>query len=284
MLGTRREPLNFSEFARQQASAAESILLEKCELSIGLLEAVDKTDQALIRQVLATIISGQELDLTRFADATAAAPIPLETDAELDDYTFRVAGCVGEFWTRICCRHIFQDANVNESPLLAYGVRFGKGLQLINILRDLPADLRKGRCYIPRDALQRVGLRPGDLLVPANEGRFRPVYDVLLDRAESHLAAGWDYTNAIPWKYFRVRLACALPILIGSQTVDLLRRGAVLNPENRIKIPRSQVKALFRKAVLLYPFAGKWKDLARFKASSAVLDPHPAERSAPPGV
>ena len=35
--------------------------------------------------------------------------VALETPSELDDYTYRVAGCVGEFWTRICRIHLFPQ-------------------------------------------------------------------------------------------------------------------------------------------------------------------------------
>ena len=54
--------------------------------------------------VLAIIISGQALDVRRFAQADAAHVVALQTEAELDDYTYRVAGFVGEFWTKICLR------------------------------------------------------------------------------------------------------------------------------------------------------------------------------------
>ena len=34
----------------------------------------------------------------------------------------------------------------------------GKVLQLVNILKDLPEDIRNGRCYLPMDELRRVGI------------------------------------------------------------------------------------------------------------------------------
>ena len=83
--------------------------------------------------------------------------------------------------------------------MLADGIRFGKGLQLVNILRDLPADLKKGRCYLPVEKLEPAGLIPEVLLSPVNEAKFRPLFHDYLDRAESHLAAGWAYTNTLPF-------------------------------------------------------------------------------------
>ena len=61
-----------------------------------------------------------------------------------------------------------------EARLFETGVRFGKALQLINILRDLPVDLRLGRCYMPSTVLAEHHLVPGDLLDSGNIDRFRP--------------------------------------------------------------------------------------------------------------
>ena len=168
--------------------------------------------------------------MRRFAGASARSLVALRTDEELDDYTYRVAGCVGEFWTKMCRAHLFPEAPVDDAFLLANGVRFGKGLQLVNILRDVAADLRQGRCYLPAERLAELGLKPADLLQPANEPRLRPLYHGYLDRAEAHLLAGWAYTNALPRGCVRVRLACAWPILIGRETLKLLRAGNAARP------------------------------------------------------
>jgi farnesyl-diphosphate farnesyltransferase len=258
--GTSETPLDFTELARQQGSAGERVLLEKCDSTLALLRTQSPADVKLIREVLGTITSGQELDLRRFASANAARIVALGTAEDLDDYTYRVAGCVGEFWTRMCLAHLFRGRGLNESYLLSHGVRFGQGLQLVNILRDLPTDLRNGRCYLPAEQLAARGLCPEDLLKPANESRFRVVYDRWLERAEGHLLAGWDYTNALPRGSMRVRLACAWPIQIGVETIRLLRSGAVLDPEKRVKVSRRNVKKLLVRSALLYPFPA-WKRL-----------------------
>ena len=64
-----------------------------------------------------------------------------------------------------------------------------------------------------------------------------------LDRAEAHLQAGWAYTNALPRRSVRVRLACAWPILIGRETLKLLRAGDALDPQQRIKVSRTSTAA-----------------------------------------
>ena len=267
ILGTSAAPLNFSELSRHQSLSAEKLLLENIEPGIAGLDEFSPHDTQLIREALDTITSGQALDLQRFSVASntteAGTPkvVALQTEDELDDYTYRVAGCVGEFWTKMCRAHLFPNDKLDDVRLLADGVRFGKGLQLVNILRDLPADLRNGRCYLPADKLAEVGLMPSDLLQPANESRLRPLYDRYLDLSESHLAAGWEYTNVIPYRQMRVRLACAWPILIGVETIKRLRVENLFEHEGNIKISRSQVRAIIARSMLVYPFPGVWKGL-----------------------
>jgi farnesyl-diphosphate farnesyltransferase len=255
-------------------------VLEQVEQSLALLETLGPEDLALVRRVIDTITSGQEMDLLRF-EGRAGSPLPaasdshsrharsdaphpitaLQSDPDLDDYTYRVAGCVGEFWTKMCRAHLFPDAKLDDAQLLRDGVRFGKGLQLVNILRDLPKDLQQGRCYIPADSLSRCGLRPEDLLSATTEPRFRPLHHALLNRAEEHLAAGWAYTNALPAGQWRVRFACALPILIGVRTLELLRTGNVLDAGQRVKVSRAEVKDLMLRIVTRLPSASMFKAL-----------------------
>lgn len=261
ILADRPEPFQVPDLQAHQSSPAERILLKRINDALRLLFTLPAHDLQLIQQVLKTITNGQELDLIRFGDASAENVLALESDAELDRYTFLVAGCVGEFWTRMCVTHLRPKPRAGLEPLIEKGIRFGKGLQLVNILRDIPADLRNGRCYLPWPALQLVGLRPGDLRDPKNEKRLRPVYDDWLAQAEAHLAAGWNYVLDVPRSWIRVRLACAWPVLIGMQTLDRLKIEPVLNPDNRIKISRREIKRILRLSILYYPFTNSWRNL-----------------------
>src|SRR6185369_10699959 len=178
ILGQQSGRMEFKALAQHQGSPSERAILERVEETLGLLEECVPEDRVLIREVLRIITSGQELYLTRFAGASADHLVALRTEAELDDYTYRVAGCVGEFWTRICRAHLFKAAKLDDETLQKQGVRFGKGLQLVNILRDLAADLRQGRCYLPESELRAHGLDPAELLLPENMTRLLPVCEV----------------------------------------------------------------------------------------------------------
>jgi farnesyl-diphosphate farnesyltransferase len=261
ILGQNSAPLNFSELAQRQHLSAEKLLLEKVEDSLALLQTFSPADLKLIRDVLTTITSGQELDLRRFANASAEKIIALETAAELDDYIYRVAGCVGEFWTKICRAHLFPNMKLDEKQFIVDGIRFGKGLQLVNILRDLPADLKNGRCYLPTQRLDEAKLLPEVLLSPANEAKFLPLYHRYLDEAESHLAAAWRYTNTLPFPQFRVRLACAWPVLIGMKTIEKLRAANMIELQQRVKVSRGEVRGILLRSMPACLVPALWRRL-----------------------
>ncbi|HVU27873.1 MAG TPA: phytoene/squalene synthase family protein [Verrucomicrobiae bacterium] len=268
ILGSNNTPLNFGELAKQQGLPAEKLLLEKVEDNLAALQKFSTADQKLIREVLATITSGQELDLRRFANASAEQIVALQTASELDDYTYRVAGCVGEFWTKMCRAHLFLKKRLDEEEFINDGIRFGKGLQLVNILRDLPADLKKGRCYLPLEKLEPAGLWPEILFSPATGTKFLSLYRRYLDDAQARLESGWRYTNTLPFWQIRVRLACAWPILIGAKTVAKLRMADLNGLRARIKVSRGEVYWILLGSILTYPLPFVWRKLfpARWKA------------------
>lgn len=250
---------DLAQLQPHQGVPAEKTLLERLPEALALLGSVDDWDRARIREVLDIIVLGQRLDLERFATASSQDIRALATAADLDDYTYRVAGCVGVFWTTLCRRHVFPSARLDERLLVENGLRFGKGLQLVNILRDLPRDLRTGRCYLPLDELRALSLTPAALLDMAHESRLRPLYNRWAGVARDHLVAGWTYTNTLPHRHVRLKLACAWPVLIGMRTLKLLRVGRILDPEQRIRVPRTEIRSILLRSMVLYPFRDTWR-------------------------
>ena len=110
---------------------------------------------------------------------------------------------------------------------------------------------------------------PETLLSPANEAKFLKLYHDYLDKAESHLRAGWIYTNTLPFGQFRVRLACAWPILIGVRTIEKLRVANVIELQQRVKVSRGEVRGILLRSVLASPFPGAWRRL--FPASGKAV-------------
>ena len=122
------------------------------------------------------------------------------------------------------------------------GVRFGKALQLTNVLRDIPRDLRIGRCYLPETRLSQLGLRPDDLLDPSAAPAARPALTWGIERALEHYQEAVGYILAIPRGSLRLRLAALWPVIIGIATLGKLAQNRDwLNPEVTTKVSRRWV-------------------------------------------
>ncbi len=251
-----------------QAQAAERRLLERLGEILARVDALEDADRHKVRDVLATITRGQIADLERFPGEDVAGLTALPTRAALDTYTYLVAGCVGEFWTVLHIAHRRALAHWDPRPMSAKGVRFGKALQLTNILRDVPNDLRSGRCYLPQDELTALGLTPYDLLDPSRTPAARPLLDALLADALEHYDAAWHYTLAIPRREWRMRLACTWPLLIGLATLAALARNPdPLVSRGPIKIPRGELRRLLaRSAFTVWSNRALSADAARLRA------------------
>jgi farnesyl-diphosphate farnesyltransferase len=206
------------------------------------LESLDAADRERVRGVVMTLTQGMELDLSTFPSEDSGDLAALATGADLDRYTYLVAGCVGEFWTDVSIAHQPSLKHWDLAKMSELGVRFGKALQLTNVLRDIPRDLRAGRCYLPADELAAAGLAPEDLLDPGNEGRARPVLVPWLKTGLGHFDAAEEYLLAVPRRSVRLRLACLWPLLLGLATLARLARGGKwLDPDTTVKVTRGWV-------------------------------------------
>lgn len=181
------------------------------------------------------------MDLAVFS-TTSSDVRALPTFEELDLYIYYVAGCVGEFWTGMVAAHVPSLAGWNVPEMSNVGVRFGKGLQLTNIVKDLARDVQRGRCYLPESLLRQAGMKPLDLLDTRHQVRIQPLLRRLIGIARDHLDQGWLYTMAIPPSEVRLRLACMWPILFAGHTLRGVAESTdVLNASINIKMPKSQV-------------------------------------------
>jgi len=234
-----------------QHDSAEQQLLERLEECFAVLEEFSPEDRRRVRQLMTTLVRGMEMDLTVFPGSSAADVTALKTLDALDRYTYYVAGCVGEFWTDLMCAHRRGLRSWNVKTMSEVGVRFGKGLQLTNVVKDIAHDLQRGRCYVPEPMLAEHGLMPQDLLDARNLPRFRPVLTQLIRMTVDHLDQGWLYTMAIPRYETRLRLSCMWPILSAGESLKLVRSSPdVLNPSVKIKISRARVYGMMAVTVL----------------------------------
>jgi farnesyl-diphosphate farnesyltransferase len=251
-----------SALLQAQGETSEKTLLENVGEVIRRVEKFSAEDRADIHTVLETITEGQLMDLKRFVVGREPETVrALQTEEELDEYTYSVAGCVGEFSTRICRRHLYPQAEIKEE--FENAIHFGKGLQLVNILRDLPADLKNGRCYLPEKSLQKLELSVESLKNPDSYPILRTYYKWYLAKALFYLQDGAQYQDDTPglWRTWLMRLGCTWPILIGAKTLKLLGETNPLDPTQKVKVSRKEVKSILFSTILRGFIPDGWKDL-----------------------
>lgn len=213
---------------------AEAELLQRAPELLRHLEALDSDQQALIQNLITTIISGQTLDLKVFGSASAAR-IQVFGDVEaIEDYTYRVAGCVGAFWTRLALLTVGGHCMGGDAQeQIRRAVAYGKGLQWVNILRDLPADLRLGRCYLP-------------VVDPADREQLLRMHQRQCRHARALVEEGMNYSAVL--RHGRLRTASVLPALLAIETLDRLAPAGWDQLETGVKIGRGAVYRLFAEA------------------------------------
>jgi len=216
----------------------ERHLLEISDDLLAWLGRLPADEAELVREVVGIIIEGQKLDLGRFAGSDRENPVALEDDAALEDYAWRVAGCVGAFWTKLGFLTMGDRfSRVPASVLIEQGIFYGKGLQLVNILRDLPADLAMGRCYLP-------------VADPMNMVSLLEAHGLWLERSAGWVNAGFSYAESLRSR--RLRVATVLPAMIARETLERMRGANWEILQARVKIPRAKVYL-----ALLRAFIGK---------------------------
>ncbi len=233
-----------AEFSRDVNHAGERTLLRRLPECWRALQSCPAQEAALIRTVLERIVRGQTLDLVRFPHSTLNPP--LSTPETLSEYTWLVAGCVGEFWTDICLLHLPHCASLHRDEMVKLGTRYGQGLQLLNILRDQPKDMAAGRCYLPAGELRAAGIQDF-AWPPADWKPWHAVRRRWLMEARARLGSGRNYVRAL--QSVRLRFAALMPLLIGEATLDLLDAQPDDQPPQAVKISRAKVKRLALRAL-----------------------------------
>lgn len=262
------------ELTEKQSVPEERELLMSLPAAFSLLEGLPESDRYLVHDVVRSLTQGMETDLVTFPAEDSGLVGCIEDAAALDRYIYQVAGCVGEFWTAITTAHVPALKAWDSQRMTETGVAFGKALQLTNVLRDVPRDLRIGRCYLPRTDLAGIGMSPEELLDPAKGTAARPVLVAWLQVAMEYYASAEQYLLAIPRRSLRLRLAVLWPILIGLATLARLAGNERwLDPSCPSRVGRGWV---YRTVALSWPAAhsnrilGAWIARLRRQVEAAI--------------
>jgi phytoene synthase len=124
---------------------------------------------SLPRDAFDAVIDGVAMDLQRSRYATFD---------ELREYCLRVASAVG-----LLCIEIF---GYTDPRTRGYALDLGIALQLTNIIRDVGADLARGRIYLPGEDLARFGCTEDDVRAGVVSDRVRSLLAYQCSRAADY--------------------------------------------------------------------------------------------------
>lgn len=163
------------------------------------------------------IIDGMAMDLqqTRYADFKA-----------LHLYCYRVASVVG-----LLSAEIF---GYTDRRTLKYAHDLGLAFQLINIIRDVGDDARRGRIYLPQDELAQFGVPESDILAARPSDRFVALMRFQAERARD------TYRRALaelPAQDRKAQRAGLIMAAIYRTVLDEVERDGFRVLEQRIALP-----------------------------------------------
>ena len=207
----------------------ENTLLQKSGQCLEWLNCQKEDFAKPIRKVMESIIRGQSNDLRRFSSNNLEC---LQSDEELDQYLYDVAGSVGVFWTEIGFVSYGEKFSIQDNEtLIKLGADYGKSLQLINILRDFSEDFISGRCYLP-----------GNFDNYKDQEIWEEVSEHWIARCRFLMRSSSDYVEAL--RSPRIRFSTGLPAIIGVETLNLIQKATWKKIEDRIKVDRKRVKLI----------------------------------------
>ncbi len=148
-----------------------------------------------------------------------------ETEGDILDYSYHVAGVVGVMMANIM--------GVRDAPTLDRASDLGLAFQLTNIARDVIDDARAGRVFVPRSLLEEHGapVDPSELAQPENWPAAHKAATDLLDVAELYYASAKVGIKALP---FRCAWAISAALSVYRDIGGVLRKGGPQAWESRV--------------------------------------------------
>ena len=228
------------EISGSSANIYEEKLLHELPACLEVFNHLSDKQQAVTMEVVRAVCEGMEMDLKVFPPENAHQVGSLKTEKELEHYCHLMGGAPGVFWSKLILSHV--KVSCEQDKFLALGKDIGDAEQIVNILRDLPRDLRIGRCYFPEEDLQKYGLSAQDLLQQDNSTRFEPIKQKWIAWGRKKLRSAKTYFAAIPKSQIKHRAAVAWPVLWAGDTLNKISDELnLLDHTRRVKIPRSRI-------------------------------------------
>ena len=167
----------------------------------------------------------------------------LQDVPHLDRYCYHVAGIVGETLTDLFCDYSAEIGR-RRDDLFALSVSFGQGLQMVNILKDVWDDQRRGACWLPRDVFQAAGFELRSLSAGQAAPGFADGLSKLVAIAHRHLANALRFVLILPAHETGIRRFCLWPLGMAVLTLQRIHATPAFTSGQDVKISRRSVRAV----------------------------------------
>ncbi|MEC0301545.1 phytoene/squalene synthase family protein [Terribacillus saccharophilus] len=161
-----------------------------------------------------------------------------KTFEQLEEYCYHVAGSVGEMLLPVL--HDYPSEKIVQA-----GIKLGKAMQIVNILRDVGEDLARGRRYIPLSILSAYDYSEEAFYAQELSLSFRQVIDDLINTANGWFEEGMEGLNTYPESSaFAITLASSYYAAI----MDVIKENDYDVFHKRAYVPQSRKLALYQTA------------------------------------
>jgi farnesyl-diphosphate farnesyltransferase len=221
------------------AAHGERELLQKFSKVAELYAKFSDEDREFFGDLLSGVGDGMETDVRAFPEGRLTA---LQAPAELERYCLNMGGAPGVFWARLYREAIRRAIpSASNFPSERDAEMIGSALQMTNVLKDVAADLRLGRCYLPEAELAAAGLKPQDLLKPGAMPRLREITSRWTAWAVDRLDQCEAFVTAIPKTELALRAAVIWPVYWAMDTLEEAAHSNLLDPADRPRIGRGRI-------------------------------------------
>ncbi len=152
------------------------------------------------------MIDGQNMDLHHK---------PLDTEEELLDYCYHVAGTVGLMLIPILSKE-------NHPLLKSFAIDLGYAMQITNILRDIGEDYKNQRIYLPKSMMDQAHYSLEDLSFGKISTEFISLFEELAKKAEGYYQSALKQLHLFDQE---VRIPLGISIVFYREIIQACRQA-----------------------------------------------------------
>ncbi|MDA3884945.1 MAG: phytoene/squalene synthase family protein [Candidatus Delongbacteria bacterium] len=223
----------------------EKILLENSFKIFECIGTFPEIVQSVIRKWTIEMAEGMK----KYAFGTDRNKEQLTNIEELEDYTYYVAGTVGELLSQLFTLKKFKIPEEIQKVMFSKSIAFGKALQYVNIIKDSREDFEEDRCFIPADLLEKRSISLDEFFKSDRKEDVKAIYIELIDQAEKYLDDAIEYINIVPKRLWKIRLFCIWPVAMAYATLNGVKKDLdeFIDTNKTYKISRKTVKSIVKK-------------------------------------